>query len=349
MWKKYYSQLLKHVITLYNINYVEFADEIGVSDATVRQWQTGRNFPSRSVLDNLYNSLERHINCLSTPALSAQLSNYMVKEIPFTNNLITHNCNNPGELTVNALKLCYAKGKVENMFPVLQRNAYASANRTQAVVFDFDGTLTKSNTTKTTWESIWIELGYDVNECRTLHRRFDTKEITHEEWCRITTEKFIEKKLKIDLINEIANKISLIDGCEETFQQLQARNIKIYIVSGSILLIIQKVLDRLTKYIDVIKANDFKFSSDGFFEVIIGTKYDFEGKSNFISEIAENLKISTADILFIGNSYNDKFVYTSGAETVCINPKNTDPSDRNIWHHLIQDCTSLTQILRFIV
>lgn len=343
MWKENFAGILKWTFTQYNINSVEFASEIHVTESAIRQWQTGRNFPSKAALDELYPALEATAKQFETPVSSAQVKKYISEMIPSADDLIVHS-KNSGDLIVNALKLCYTNHKADTR----RSNAYASTGQTKAVVFDFDGTLTESHATKTTWESIWIALGYDVEECRTLHSRFDNKEFSHEEWCRLTTEKFLERKLHSDTMHEIAAKISLIDGCEEVFKKLQSHSIKIYIVSGSILMIIKDVLGALSQYVDAIQANDVTFSQEGYFNTIIGTKYDFEGKATFINEIADHLRISTSDILFVGNSYNDKYACISGATTLCINPTKTDPSNKAIWKAYIQDCTNLTQIFPFI-
>lgn len=346
--EKNYSKLLKQVINLYNIDSFEIADEIGVSEATIRQWQTGRNFPSKSTLDNLYEFLSTKISNNNQLSLNKQLDRYISESLASVHLPTPPYYNNYSNLLVTTLKLFYTNGKTEPHEHTLTPT-YLTTNKTKVVIFDFDGTLTNNNSTKTTWESIWIELGYSVEECRDLHRQFDMKKITHDEWCKLTTKKFIKKKLHVDSLYKIASDIHLIDGCKKTFDELALHNIKIFIVSGSILFIIQQVLKELYWRIDAIKANDFIFSSDGYLTEIIGSKYDFEGKSFFVREIAENLKLSTNDILFIGNSYNDKYVYTSGAKTLCINPKNTDPSDTIIWHNCIQECTDLSQILDYVI
>ncbi len=177
---------------------------------------------------------------------------------------------------------------------------------------------------------------------------FNHKEITHNEWCKITEEKFKAKALHIDILKKLSKRIKLIKGVRKTFKELQKRNIGIYIVSGSILTIIQNVLGGLTRYVDGIYANKFKFDSNGHLTEIIGTKYDFEGKAKFIRELSVNLKISTADILFVGNSQNDEAVYLSGAKTLCINPSLTNGYDKIIWHNCIQDCDNLCDILEYV-
>jgi HAD superfamily phosphoserine phosphatase-like hydrolase len=221
---------------------------------------------------------------------------------------------------------------------------YSPTNTIRAVVFDFGGTLTKGHKDGSTWETIWIRLGYDIQECKKLHEKFSKNEITHHKWCEVTEKYFKEKNLNVQMINDIAKEIHLIDGCEETFIELQKRNIKIFIVSGSILIIIQNILKHLLQYVDEVKANDFVFSSDGLLTKIIGTRFDFQGKSRYIRSVAHRLNISTKDILFIGNSSNDKYAHLSGANTLCINPDKVDTTNFKVWNHNIEKCENLKQI-----
>lgn len=221
--------------------------------------------------------------------------------------------------------------------------------RTNAVVFDFDGTLTSSNFIRTTWESIWETLGYDVELCRQLHNRFDKKEITHQEWCDITAKYFIEKRLNKSQLQPIIDKITFIDDIAEVFEMLDRRDIKIFIVSGSILYIIRNALGSLCQLTTAIKANIFDFNADGYLERIVGTQFDFEGKAKYIQEIAKTLGIKAQTILFVGNSFNDEFAHESGCQTLCINPRQTSAHDKQKWHNCIEECKSLKEIFRFII
>lgn len=246
------------------------------------------------------------------------------------------------------LSACYDMAK--DIYPVdmYALNDVQPTGKTQAVIFDFDGTITSGKTNKTTWESLWTSLDYDVKMCQDLHMRYDRNEISHAEWCKLTEEKFCERNLHKNTVENLALKIKLMKGTRNTFRELQKRDIKIYIVSGSILLVIRRVLGNLYQYVDGIKANEFRFNQSGFLTEIVGTKYDFEGKANFITEIAMELHISPKDILFIGNSINDRFAHISGARILCINPKLTDVTNRIVWNNCIQTCEDLTEVIEYL-
>jgi HAD superfamily phosphoserine phosphatase-like hydrolase len=217
----------------------------------------------------------------------------------------------------------------------------------KAIVFDFDGTLTFSKEGYTTWEEIWVCLGYEAEECQNLHKQFSKKEITHEKWCKITEDKFKSRNLSKSILNFIAEKIILLPNVYEVLKKLSDKGIYLYICSGSIDYIIEKVLgDRLFHLFDGIKANKFKFSSDKLIK-IIGTEFDFRGKADFLTQVASVNNINPCEILFIGNSQNDEWAYKSGAITLCINPRLTNPNLPH-WAHSIQKVTDFVAILKFL-
>ena len=344
MWLKKFSRLFKETLSLYNIDEAELAKSIHISESAIRQWKTGRNFPSKELLNPIYRFLETSIDKSTNESRAKNLLDIImgIMEEP----IIVGDgelYNNVSRTLTNQLQVCYSRGK-NNYIPT----TYESSGKIKAVVFDFDGTLTIGKSSLTIWEQIWLKLGYDVKECRRLHSCFDKRNITHEQWCKATEKYFIKRGLSKNMLVELTKSIELIGGCKETFESLANKNIKIYIVSGSILLIIQNVLADLCSKVDLIRANDFVFLDNGILKEIIGTKYDFEGKSKFIIEISTHLKISPKDILFVGNSYNDKYVHCSGAKTLCINPQKTDPSDQIVWNHCIHDCSDLTEILKYV-
>lgn len=351
-WKKIFASILKIVFSYYNLRDAEFSSEYGCDISAPRNWKTARCFPNRE----LFEKLKKYV--LESANKSKKEDVYLLTEIEKVFSEFGHgtdylglkygNMDN-GEFAVNVLQFCLDAGKGNITLPIEKDVKYKPTGKTQAVVFDFDGTLTKSGkVAKTTWENIWLSLGYDVKECQELHKKFDRKEITHDEWCKITEQKFKTRNLHRESIKVISKKLHLIKGVKQIFQELCKHDIKIYIVSGSVMLVIKSVLGSLSQYVDGIKANELKFNEAGYLTEIVGTKYDFEGKANYILQIAEELKISPKDILFVGNSRNDHFVYKSGARTLCINPQLTDMMNTMIWHDYIETCNDLTEILKYI-
>jgi HAD superfamily phosphoserine phosphatase-like hydrolase len=223
----------------------------------------------------------------------------------------------------------------------------ALAFETKAVVFDFDGTLTTRTDDETTWEKIWVKLGYSINDCAELHHRFSQGRFSHQEWCDTTRDKFRKAGFSKKHMDEIARSTVLIDGFRDTLESLRDRGVKLYILSGSIKQVITHALGECRGWFDEVQANEVLFDSAGVIRDIRGTRYDFEGKARFLTRLIEDNRYSPYDVLFVGNSCNDIFASRSGARTLCVNPRATNPDDKHHWTYLIRRMDNLNQILRY--
>lgn len=219
---------------------------------------------------------------------------------------------------------------------------------TRTVVFDFDGTLTVGKKDLTTWERIWKKLGYNVNKCALYHRRFSTGGITHKEWCQITRDHFRKGGLTEAGLTEIARDIELIDDAKEVLTELHDRGIELFILSGSIRQVIKAVLGDLYDLFSEVQANNLTFDRRGLISNIFGTRYDFEGKADYIKNLIDSSEISPLEVLFVGNSSNDVFASRSGARTLCVNPRFTNPDVLEHWTYCLRTIKSLREIMPLI-
>lgn len=343
-WRKDFNNGLKFVRSFCSISDASFASALNVSVDSVRQY-FGRRMSMPDNIDALCTLLEENIRQLNDLNKKLLLQSFQDElHIPIED----IKSEDVAQYICAVLRQYYANEKSHIEYSVDFLNRHESTGHIRAVVFDFDGTLTNTKT-RTTWEALWETLGYDVQECRNLHKQFDKGDISHQEWCDITAKKFIERSLTRQQVLSLAKRIKLIPGCKKTLQTLKDRNIKLYIVSGSIKEIIESVLGSTHSFFTEIKANDFIFDTQtSILTQIIGTKYDFVGKANYIKSIAKRLSIATSDILFIGNSNNDMWAYRSGANTLCINPTLTNYHDNTIWHNAIVECNTLEEILLYV-
>lgn len=217
----------------------------------------------------------------------------------------------------------------------------------KVIVFDFDGTLSKKETN--IWKALWQSVGYSVDrqsDFAKLYVSFMKGEITHQKWCDLTCDFLREGGLNRDLLLCIAQKYQLMNGFEKTIKTLKDAGYELHIVSGGVKPVINYLIKDYRDCFASVNANDLLFDNDGRLSEIRGTKYDFEGKAIFINELlCENEGLTSSDITFVGNGDNDEWAYKSGCNTLCINPDNTDSSNRTIWHDAIDNVESLTQIL----
>ena len=219
----------------------------------------------------------------------------------------------------------------------------------KAIIFDFDGTLTKSKKGSNCWYEIWKYID-DLDYDNYLYDMYKRKEINEAEWFERIIKRYKEKGVKREYLTEIAKNIELIDGINETFNYLNQNNVKIFILSGGVRQIIE---DTLTKknalpFIQKIEAYDLIFDKNG--KLLDFKKPDLhnpENKQECVKLMMQQNELSANDILFVGNGANDETVYKSGVTTLCINPDDTDCTNKTIWHHAIENCNNLTEILKF--
>jgi HAD superfamily phosphoserine phosphatase-like hydrolase len=219
---------------------------------------------------------------------------------------------------------------------------------TRVVAFDFDGTLTKEADNRTTWEKIWVSLGYEVADCDDLHRRYARHEFDHQKWCDLTKDKFRARGFSEEKLAAVAMDSHLVDGIQETLLELKRKGISLYILSGSIKQIIKLVLGDLYDLFDDVKANEIDFDHAGVIKHINGTRYDFKGKAEFLSALIAEQSLSPLDVLFVGNSSNDVYASRSGARTLCVNPHFTNADKEEHWTYAIKEMRNLQEIMRFI-
>ncbi len=219
----------------------------------------------------------------------------------------------------------------------------------KVVVFDFDGTLTKQNTNLNVWEELWLKAGYTVNDCAKYTTQFKRGVISHQQWCDVTLKYFQKGKLTKNKVLEVARKFTLLDDVPWTLKHLKEKGISLHVLSGSIDVVIREVLGVHENLFSTIKSNSMRYKDSGDIDTIIGTKYDFEGKALYLKELAKLHDVHPYEILYIGNSMNDRFAYLSGARTLCINPHFVDGNDPKEWTNNIRDLTSLKDILPYVL
>lgn len=216
----------------------------------------------------------------------------------------------------------------------------------KAVVFDFDGTLTKKG--QNAWKALWQFAGYTLDESseyRALFKKFMNGEIDHQTWCDLTCECLKKSKLSRVAVLNLGAMLEQMEGVHETLLTLKTKGYNLYIVSGSVKQMINTCLkmDNLVLF-DGIFANTFEYTDDGVLDKIVGTKFDFEGKRVFVEKLMQEKNMRPEDIVFVGNSHNDEFVKACGVKTICLNAENTNASDKSAWDVSVR-ANNLTAIL----
>jgi len=218
----------------------------------------------------------------------------------------------------------------------------------KTVFFDFDGTLTKG--CLPTWimlNQIMKRNGAKVTG--ELYEMFMNGEIDYKEWCDLTIAKFKTYNITINDFNEVVANTKLIAGVKETFQKLKENGWHIHILSGGISQVIRLALGDALQFVDNISANEIYFKEDGSLDKIVATKYDYKGKAEYVEEYMNATNSLKTECVFVGNGANDEFVSSTGIHTICFNPDDTDPNNKEVWAHAFENSDNLQDTLPTIL
>lgn len=220
--------------------------------------------------------------------------------------------------------------------------------KTKAIIFDFDGTLTKPHRLPNSWARVWDRIGCkDIDDL--YYGQYLNGEISYTKWLDLCYDCFKENKVNEKDFFEISNEIELVDNLEEYFKYLNGQNIKIYILSGGVGNIIEEKTAPLKKYITSIEADKFLIDEKGYLCGVQASESRIETKSHFVKSLMANLGLNHDEVVFVGNGANDEEVYTSGVKTICVNPdKNAHPNNKIFWTEYLEDCLDIMKTLNFI-
>ena len=134
----------------------------------------------------------------------------------------------------------------------------------KAVIFDFDGTLTKTKKGSNCWYKIWEYID-DLEYDSYLYNKFKNKEISDTQWFKLIFERYKEKNVQKKYLENIALKIKFLPGTYKTLEQLYKNGIKIFILSGGVRQIIESVLNRekILPFVTSLESYDLIFDKNG--------------------------------------------------------------------------------------
>lgn len=221
----------------------------------------------------------------------------------------------------------------------------------KAVIFDFDGTLTKSKKGSNCWRRIWEYID-DIEYDDMLYNQFVENKIDEKQWFDLIIKRYAQKNVTNLTLSKISDSIEMLDDSFNVLKAIYEKDIKIFVLSGGVKQLIENVLKRenVLKYITSIEAYDFLFDDNGKLTNYKSPIHNLENKCEYIEIIKQTYNLtSEEDILFIGNGKNDETAYQSGVMTLCINPDDADYENKEKWKHTIKNCSSLKEILSYFI
>src|SRR3989338_5871074 len=158
------------------------------------------------------------------------------------------------------------------------------------VCFDLDGTLIDN--VKFSWQIFHDYFQTDAHRREDAKKRFLDGKITYLQWAEHDMQMWKEKSAKKEQFFKAIEHIRLMDGAMETLNELKKNGLKLAIISGSINLLLEKVIPNYEEIFDDVFLSRIYFDDDGYISRTEITEYDVEKKAEALKLIAKRENIS---------------------------------------------------------
>jgi len=188
--------------------------------------------------------------------------------------------------------------------------------KVKLVVFDLDGTLTKS---PNVWRHLHTELG-TWEHGRVFAKKYLSGEITYRQWAELDCG--LWKGTELAKILGVMSEIEYHDGATETVRKLKEAGLRVGIVSAGLSLL----ADRAGKDLgaDIVLSNRL-IESGGILTGEIDTKVSIDDKAKIIRGVATSLGISMSEVAVIGDNLFD--MPEEAGIKIAFNPKSREAED----------------------
>jgi phosphoserine phosphatase len=132
----------------------------------------------------------------------------------------------------------------------------------------------------------------------------------------------------------------------ETLEELRRSEYKIFIVSGSINLVVEAVYPAHLHLFDEIFINRFYFDEAGLITHAVPTKYDMEHKATCIKDTATRYKVDINDCVFVGDNINDVEAALVAGVSIAFNAKSDELVQAATHHVESNDLRDILSLLR---
>jgi phosphoserine phosphatase len=187
------------------------------------------------------------------------------------------------------------------------------------ICFDVDGTLVIHPDGKIVWEILNRRFTGDDTVNRTRFEQYCEGEISYADWVALDVGDWVRAGATRSQVCDAISDLRLIDHAHETLAELKRRGHKLAIISGTIDIVLDKLLPEHP--FDDVFTNKVFFDESGLLCGWEPTPYDVDGKARALREIAEREGVSLERCAFVGDSFNDVEVARLAGFSIAFNPK----------------------------
>jgi HAD superfamily phosphoserine phosphatase-like hydrolase len=210
-----------------------------------------------------------------------------------------------------------------------------TATATQKLIFfDLDGTLVDG--LDYIYQHLWEHFGVDKSRPKAALERYLGGEITYPEWIEHDVALFREVGATKLSILEAIKVLYPMEGVFEVLETLSVRGHKLFVLSGSMDILVGAVLGDSAAVFEDVFINRYVFDAQGHIVRAIPTKYDMEHKATCIKDMAQKYGVDIADCVFIGDNVNDVHAAFVAGTSIAFNCK-SDELAQAATHHVVSN------------
>jgi HAD superfamily phosphoserine phosphatase-like hydrolase len=170
------------------------------------------------------------------------------------------------------------------------------------------------------WRLIFEKMSM-LDEYARLRKKYVKKgeDPNYMQWTRESCESLKKNGLTKKEFLRIVESQPLREGAKETISALKAQGFKTAIVTGCFSDLARKAQENLG--IDFVVSHcNLKFDEKGKLENWNLLECDFEGKANYIKQIAQGFGFATSQCVYVGNGFNDVPAFQTVGHAIVFNP-----------------------------
>ena len=171
------------------------------------------------------------------------------------------------------------------------------------VCFDVDGTLVDN--VVYSWELFHEYFEVDMKKRNEMRDKYYNGEINYLQWAQHDIGMWIKKGATRDEFFKAMKNLKLMNGAIETINELKKNGMKLAIISGSLNIILEKVLPNYKELFDDVFLSHLIFDNNGKLIDAKVTQYDMIQKAAALRKIAQREKIDLKETVHIGDHHND--------------------------------------------
>ena len=217
----------------------------------------------------------------------------------------------------------------------------------KAVGFDVDGTLVKN--VSYCWQTFHERFGVSDKVRSILRRRYQEGRITYREWGSKEVAVWRELGVTRKDFTKVINSMRLTDGVAEVLAVLRRTGRYLFILSGTIRMVLEQLLPNYDTLFDLVAVSDIHFDEEGRpvgFNPGHPLRNERENKLLELRSLCRGLQMDVSQVAFVGDNENDAEVLRAVGLGIAFCPKSTsvraaadvvvDSADlRNVLPHIL--------------